>query len=397
MKALFENSRDLIAETNTDFIRPLANQIDWSWRLNGIIGARGTGKTTLLLQHLSVIHGINDEAVYISLDDIYFSDSKLIDFIKTFRLKGGKYIYIDEVHKYPGWAREIKNIHDLYKDIQITFTGSSIIDILKQDVDLSRRAVIYELPGLSFREFLLLSGIKKMEIVPISDLTKNHQEISIELTKDFKPLKYFEEYLAYGYYPFFLEGVKSFKRKLKQVLNLVVETDLNFIEGYDPRNARKVNQLLFILAANVPFKPNISKLSEKIGIHRNTLVQYLHYLEKASVIHMLNPTGISISTLQKPEKIYLSNTNLAYTLAQDQIDVGSIRETFFVSQLQTLGSISIPQDGDFSFEDKYIFEIGGQKKNRKQINHLENAYVVSDEIERGISNKIPLWLFGLLY
>ena len=397
MKELFENSRDLVAGISTSFIRPLANQIDWSWRLNGVIGARGTGKTTLLLQRLSTAHGINDEAVYISLDDIYFSSNKLIDFIKAFRLKGGKYLYLDEVHKYPAWAREIKNIHDLYKDIQITFTGSSIIDILKQDVDLSRRAVIYELPGLSFREFLLLSDVKEIGVVTIPDLVKNHQEISTELTKDFKPLKYFEDYLSYGYYPLFLEGIKSFKRKLKQVISLVIETDLNFIDGYDPKNARKVNQLLYILASNVPFKPNITKLSEKIGIHRNTLVHYLHYLEKASIIHMVNPTGISISTLQKPEKVYLRNTNLAYTLAPDQTNTGSTRETFLISQLQPIGNVSIPQHGDFSFEDRYIFEVGGQKKGREQINNLESAYIVSDEIERGIHNKIPLWLFGLLY
>ena len=397
MKELFENSRDLVAEADLSFIRPLANQIDWSWRLNGIIGARGTGKTTLLLQHLSTTHGFNEEAVYISLDDIYFSGNKLVDFIKAFRLKGGKYLYIDEVHKYPGWAREIKNVHDLYKDIQITFTGSSIIDILKQDVDLSRRAVIYELPGLSFREFLLLSGIKQIEVVSISDVVKNHRQISTELTKDFKPLKFFEDYLTYGYYPFFLENIKSFKRKLKQVINLVIETDLNFIEGYDPKNARKVHQLLYILASNVPFKPNISKLSDKIGIHRNTLVQYLHYLEKASMIHMVNPTGISISTLQKPEKVYLRNTNLAYALAPDNINIGSMRETFFISQVQPKGMLSIPQNGDFSFEDRYIFEIGGQRKGKKQVNKLKNAYIVCDEIERGIGNKIPLWLFGLLY
>ena len=397
MQELFENSRDLVAQVDLSFLRPLANQIDWSWRLNGIIGARGTGKTTLLLQHLSTTHGINEEAVYISLDDVYFSGNKLIDFIKTFRLKGGKYLYIDEVHKYPGWAREIKNVHDLYKDIQITFTGSSIIDMLKQDVDLSRRAVIYELPGLSFREFLLISGIKQIEAISVSEIVKNHQQISTELTKDFRPLRFFEDYLTHGYYPFFLEGVKSFKRKLKQVINLVIETDLNFIEGYDPKNARKVHQLLYILASNVPFKPNISKLSDKIGIHRNTLVQYLNYLEKASIIHMVNPTGISISTLQKPEKVYLRNTNLACALAPDNINIGSMRETFFISQIQPKGMLSIPQNGDLSFEDRYIFEIGGKHKGKKQVSNLENTYIVSDEIERGIDNKIPLWLFGLLY
>ena len=285
----------------------------------------------------------------------------------------------------------------MYKDIHITFTGSSIIDILKQDVGLSRRAVIYELPGLSFREFLLLSGIREIDTISISDLVENHQQISTELTKDFRPLKYFEDYLTYGYYPFFLEGINSFKRKLKQVINLVIESDLNFIDGYDPRNARKVIQLLYVLATNVPFKPNISKLSDKIGIHRNTLIQYLHYLEKASVIHLVNAEGISISTLQKPEKVYLRNTNLAYALAPDKINVGSINETFFLSQLQPVGTLNIPPNGDFSFEDQYIFEIGGQDKKKKQIAELKNAYIVSDEIERGINNRIPLWLFGLLY
>ena len=397
MDQLVENSRSLVAEVDTSYIRPKAKDMDWSWRLNGLVGARGTGKTTLLLQHIKETHGISPEAIYITLDDIYFSENRLIDFIRDFRLKGGKYLYLDEVHKYPQWGQEIKNAYDSYKDLVIAFTGSSIIDILKQDVDLSRRAVVYDLPGLSFREFLRVSNIQDLPAVPISELLANHEELSIQLTRDFRPLQFFGDYLKYGYYPFFLEGTTSFTRKLKQVINLVVEIDMDFIDGYDPRNARKISRLLYVLAANVPFKPNISKLSEKIGIHRNTLVQYLHYLEKASIIHLVNSTGISTSVLQKPEKVYLRNTNLNYALAPGHIDIGTLRETFFISQLHTLGEVSIPQKADFTLDNEYIFEIGAPSKKKTQVTGIEKAYIVVDDIERGINNKIPLWMFGLLY
>ena len=397
MENLLLSSKDQLAQLDTSYIRYLRDKIDWSDRLIGIVGARGTGKTTLLLQHLQQQYGFSEEAIYISLDDIYFTENSLMEFIKNFRVRGGCYFYFDEVHKYPNWAREIKNAYDQFKDIQIVFTGSSIIDILKQNVDLSRRASMYELPGLSFREFLSISGIKNLEKFSLSDIVAHHSELSMQLTKDFRPLKYFRDYLNYGYYPFFLENVSSFHRKLKQVVNLVIGTDINFIDGYDPKNARKVLHLLYLLAANVPFKPNISRLSEKIGVHRNTLIHYLHYLEKASIIHMINGQGISVSALQKPEKIFLRNTNLSYALSPAECNIGTLRETFFVSQIEPVYSLSIPLKGDFFVDEKYTFEVGNKSKTTKQIKEVKDAFVVSDDMERGIGNKIPLWLFGLLY
>jgi predicted AAA+ superfamily ATPase len=329
MENLKIKSNQLITTVSTKFVRYLYEQIDWRWKLNGIIGARGTGKTTLLLQQLKKNHGTSFEAIYISLDDLYFTAHSLLEFVEQFRNKGGRYLYIDEVHKYKNWAIEIKNIYDTYPNINIVFTGSSIIDILKQNVDLSRRAVIYYLHGLSFREYLSFLGIGEIKAIALSDILKNHTTIASEIIAKLNPLQYFVDYLKWGYYPFFIENKKLYFRRLEQTLNQIIESDLNFIEGYDTKNTQKIKQLLYILSTNVPFKPNIVKLSEKTGIHRNTLVSYIHYLEKAQIINAVYPAGISISILQKPEKIYLNNTNLSYLLAEETPNQGNLRKHFF--------------------------------------------------------------------
>ena len=362
----------------------------------GILGARGTGKTTLFLQQLATRFN-PEEAVYITLDDIYFTDNRLIDFIEAFRNAGGKYFFIDEVHKYPTWARELKNAYDYYPELFIFFTGSSAIEILRQDVDLSRRAVVYELPGLSFREYLLMRHDLVWEPLTLQDIVQDHTSLALDVTSSFRPLKYFKDYLKTGYYPFFLENEKYYHERLERTIRLVIDTDLNFIEGYDPKNAQKIYQLLYILATNTPFKPNVTKLSEKIGISRATLVQYLHFLEKTRLINSLVSVGKSISTLQKPDKIYLNNTNLAHALAPEQIDVGSQRETFFLGQIKVNHPVSLPAHGDFYVDDQFTFEVGGKGKNRRQIAEVADSYVVADDLEVGYQNKIPLWLFGFLY
>ena len=396
MELLKEKSNELLRSVTLDYVRPLADKIDWNWRFTGIVGARGSGKTTLLLQQMKR-HTEGDKALYISLDDIYFTQNSLSDLIRNFRAKGGSHLYIDEVHKYSGWSKELKNSYDFYKDLHIYFTGSSIIDILKQDVDLSRRALIYELPGLSFREFLLLTQDIKSNTLSIEDILNKHREISRDLIKSFKPLQHLSTYLKYGHYPYFIENIGAYHRRLEQVVRLVIESDISFIQGYDPKNARSIYQLLYILATNVPFKPNVSKISEKIGIHRQTLIQYLHFLEKARLISNLYPAGISISTLQKPAKVYLNNTNLSYALAPLNTQIGTLRETFFINQVSYGHQVSLPKKGDFMVNDHYIFEVGGRQKSAKQIENLEHAYIVSDDIETSIYDKIPLWLFGFLY
>ncbi len=397
MENLKIKSNQLLASVSMKFVRYLSGQIEWKWRLNGILGARGTGKTTLLLQQLKQNHGTANEAIYISLDDLYFTGNPLLEFVQEFRNKGGRYLYIDEVHKYKNWALELKNIYDTYPDLFIVFTGSSIIDILKQNVDLSRRAVIYNLQGFSFREYLSFTETDTIKAVTINDIIGNHTKLAPEIIEKINPLKYFDDYLKSGYYPYFIESRKLYFRRLEQTMNQVLESDLNFIDGYDTKNTPKIKQLLYILSMNVPFKPNIVKLSEKTGIHRNTLVTYIHYLEKAQIINAVYPVGDSASILQKPEKIYLNNTNLSYMLAESIPDKGNLRETFFMSQLKTGHTVKIPKFGDFEIDGKFIFEIGGKNKTFEQIKNKKNAFVVSDDILTGSYNKIPLWLFGFLY
>lgn len=397
MEDLLLKSNLQVNEQSLYWERFLLGKVDWSDRLIGIFGARGTGKTTLLLQHLKKNHGIGKDALYVSLDDIYFTSHSLLEVAETFRQRGGKAIYLDEVHKYPSWAREIKNLYDVYKDLKIIFTGSSVIDLLKQNVDLSRRAVLYELPGLSYREFLQYTGVINLDSVPLKNLLTHHMEIASDLTSGFRPLQFFENFLNTGYYPFFAENIRTYPLRVEQMIRLILEVDLQFLEGFDPHNSRKIHQLLYILSRNVPFKPNISKLSERIGIHRNTLTQYIHYLEKARLINSLSAAGKSISILQKPDKIYLENPNL-YHILSDHVDKGSLREAFFLNQSRNAGhTVSVPKNEDFVVDEQYIFEIGGRNKNTRQISGIENAYIAADEIETGVYNRIPLWLFGLLY
>jgi predicted AAA+ superfamily ATPase len=398
MENLKIKSNLIVQQQAMEIIRPLAKKIDWNDRLISILGARGTGKTTLILQHIKANYGLSNEALYITMDDIYFTDNLLSDFAQEFRQSGGKALFIDEVHKYPNWAKEIKNIYDFYKDLKIVFTGSSIIDISRQNTDLSRRAVQYELTGLSYREFLSFTGIANLQAITLKDLLKNHVEIAHNLTSKFKPLQYFNEYLKNGYYPFFIENNNTYHLKLEKVVRLIIEEDLQFIAGFNPHHSRKIYQLLYILSTNVPFKPNISSLSEKTGISRNMIVEYLYYLNNAKLINSLSAAGKSISTLQKPDKIFLENTNLSFALSPNNTDKGSLREAFFMNQLKNAGhEINLPLKGDFLVDDKFTFEIGGKGKSAKQLMGIENSFIAIDDMEAGVGNKIPLWMFGLVY
>jgi len=396
MENLQLKSNIVVNDQPMDIVRSLAKKIDWNDRLIGIVGARGTGKTTILLQRLKEVYGLSKAAIYITMDDIYFTAHKLSDFALQFRQQGGKILFIDEVHKYPDWAREIKNIYDFYKDLKIVFTGSSIIDISRQNADLSRRAVQYELAGLSYREYLHFSGIARPELIRWKDLLENHVEISHQFSNTFKPLQHFADYLRYGYYPFFMDNVNTYHIRIEKVVRLIIEDDLQFIDGFNPHHSRKVYQLLYILATNVPFKPNLSKLAEKTGIDRNLIVKYLHYLESARLINTLSAAGRSTSILQKPDKLLMENTNILYALSSENVDKGTLRETFFMNQLKNAGhEVKLPLKGDFFIDDQYTFEIGGQRKTNKQLAGLADSFVVADDIESGIGTKIPLWLFGM--
>jgi uncharacterized protein len=400
MEKLFQKSSLLIREQSIDFKRFLFNKIDWKDRMIGILGARGTGKTTLLLQLAAQeLEEKNPRKVlYVTLDDMYFTENSVAALADEFERLGGELLILDEVHKYPNWSRELKNSYDFQRKLRIIFTGSSIIDLIKENVDLSRRSIFYNLPGLSFREYLKIEGIADFEAIPLNTLLTQHESIVLQLTNSFKPLAHFPAYLKGGYYPFFKENPNTYFIRIEQVLKLVLETDLQFIKGIDPQNIRKLYQLLYVLSQSVPFIPNISKLSEKIGLTRNTLLVYLDYLEKSKIINSLQAAGKSTSILQKPEKIYLENTNLGNAISRQEINIGNERETFFLNQLRNSGhEVNLPKSGDFLVDETYLFEVGGANKSNAQLNNEPNSFVAADGIELGFGSKIPLWLFGFLY
>lgn len=396
MEELLEQSDSAIERTPVNLKRYLYQEINWQARLIGIKGARGTGKTTLLLQWLREKGLPGKKAAYFSLDDIYFTTNPLVDTAKKFHKQGGEIMVLDEVHKYPNWSREIKNLYDQYPDLQIVFTGSSIIDIAKQQGDLSRRALMYELHGLSYREFLQFTGVLDLPPVKLDEIIQN-SSIRKNFPKNFKPLEHFSSYLEYGYYPFFMESTEDYKQRIKQMIRTIVEYDMAELKGFDIRNAKKMLQLLYIIAQNVPFKPNLKKLSEKSNIHRNSIANYLYFLEQARLLWLLYPGGISIATLQKPEKIFLNNTNFLHAMAMEKPSTGTTREVFFNNQLHVNHKLNIPQKGDFVVDDQYVFEVGGINKSTNQITGIPNSYVVKDDLEYPAGNALPLWLFGFLY
>ncbi|MGD1894617.1 MAG: ATP-binding protein [Cyclobacteriaceae bacterium] len=313
MEELLEVSERLISQTARSFKRSLYDTILWDERLIGIKGARGVGKTTLLLQWLRERGLPTREAAYFSLDELYFTTHRLVDTARAFSQQGGKVLVLDEVHKYPGWAREIKNIYDRYADLQIVFTGSSIIDISRQEADLSRRVRMYELPGLSYREYLALYHQQQWPILSLSELLTT-DNLRDRFPEDFKPLAHWKDYLVQGYYPFYREYPHSYQERLRQLVRTIVEYDMAELKGFDIRHAKKMLQLLYVIAQLVPFKPNINSLSDKTKLHRTTISNYLHFLHDARLTHLLFATGSGVATLQKPEKVYLNNTNLFYVL-----------------------------------------------------------------------------------
>ena len=397
MDILVEKSFQKVRDTDTRFIRSIMDKIDWNDRLIGIRGARGVGKTTLLLQRIKKYLGNTDEALYVSLDNLWFAEYSLLDLVDFFVKRGGKFLFLDEVHKYPNWSQAVKNIYDDFPDLKVVFTGSSLLEILNARADLSRRAIVYEIQGLSYREFLNITQKTDFQSFALSDILKNHKEVSDEILQKIKPLQFFGDYLRYGYYPFFTEGVTRFSYRLEEVVNLILEVELPLLRNVEPAYIPKIKQLLQIVAEAVPFVPNIDSLSKRIGIHRNTLLSYLYYLQETQLTNHLHKDISGVNRLQKPEKIYLENTNLAYTLAENNTDIGNMRETFFLNQLSYNHTVEYPNSGDFWVDKKILFEIGGKNKSGRQIKDASNAFIVADDIEYGFGNKIPLWQFGMLY
>jgi len=396
MERIKKLSLKAVNRTNTEFKRYLYSTINWNRQMIGITGARGTGKTIMMLQYLKQIQD-TENALYISLDDVYFAENKLIYFAEDFVKYGGTYLLIDEVHKYKNWSQELKNIYDNLPELKVVFTSSSALEIHKGSHDLSRRAILHNLAGLSFREFLKLKYKIDLPVYTLEQILTNSDKIVTEVLNKTKPLPLFNEYLKEGYYPFFLDTSSDYLKQLISSINLILESDLPAIHKIDFSSIIKLKSLLSIVSRIVPFKPNIEKLARQTKTSRETLLKYLYYLDKAQAIQLLGSDTNGINYLNKPDKIYLGNTNIAYALSDENTDKGNLRETFFLNQLSQNNIVTYPKKGDFLVDDKYLFEIGGKDKTNKQIAGIENAFIAADDIEYGFKNKIPLWLFGFLY
>jgi len=400
MKQLFSAFYRKLEETDMRFERYLKSQIDWNNRLVAITGARGTGKTTMLLQYIKEHYGITPQDVlYISLDNIYFSTNNLYSLADDFYSLGGKELYVDEVHKYPTWAQEIKNIYDDFPKIKIVFTGSSMLQIFKADADLSRRVRHFQLFGMSFREFLIYEGLlgKSQEPFSLKEILENHVSISQKLIREITPLPAFQKYLQYGYYPYYKEDINGYGERVLQTFNTIMESDLPNVENVDFYSINRIKKLFYILSEMVPFTPNISQLSQMIDVTRQSLMSYLQLLEKAHAVLLLKQKATGIRQMVKPEKIYLQNTNYSYALSPDNPETGNLRETFFFNQLQQNHNVTYNEQTDFCIDGAYYFEVGGKNKSAKQIKDLSNAYLALDGLTTGFRNEIPLWLFGFLY
>lgn len=389
METLFQYSNKLISEVSMEFVRHPYNSINWNNRMLGVLGPRGVGKTTLLLQYIKNNLPLK-ETLYVTAEDFYFANNRLIDVASEFVKWGGKHLFIDEIHKYPDWSKELKLLYDYHPDLKIVFSGSSVLDIKKGSADLSRRAVMFYMQGLSFREYLAFAYQLRIRPYTLEEILAN----KLQLKEIPHPLPLFQEYLKKGYYPFAAE--EGFQIKLMQVVNQTLEVDIPSFANMNVSTGRKLKQLMAIIAESVPFKPNMSKIAELLSISRNNVGDYFLYMEEAGMIMQArNPTE-GIRALGKVEKIYLENPNLVFSLANQHQDKGNLRETFFMNQLKVTHAITSSPIADFRV-DAIDFEIGGKNKSGKQLSQAKNGYLVKDDIETGYLNTIPLWNFGFLY
>lgn len=396
LNKFFELSEKAIEFTSVDYVRSQISYLLQPDRMIGIKGSRGVGKTTLLLQ-FAKLHLNNQNKIYISLDNPYFAKSNLPEFVDDFVKNGGEYLLLDEVHHYPNWSLALKIIYDNYPRLKVAYTGSSMLHLTRGRADLSRRAVLYTLHGLSLREYINLTENKNFPTISLIDILENHIEISKNVIEGVKPIQHYNDYIKTGYYPFFLENRQTYLIKLMEIVNQIIEADLPLVVKINHANINKIKHLLQIISESVPFKPNLEKISSQIEVSKNTLKEYLLYMEEAMLIALLKSDKKVNTNLSKPEKVYLNHPNLMFCLANENSNQGNIRECFFLNQLQTNHQVSYSEVGDFLVNKKYIFEIGGKNKTYKQIADLDNSFIAADDIEIGHKHTIPLWLFGFLY
>ena len=398
MEQLIAKYRFLLAKTRLDFYRflfPTLSKKAQSWM---ILGGRGTGKTTLLLQFIKT-NLDPEKSLYLSLDDLYFSTFGIYETAEKFYHDGGEYLALDEVHKYPDWQREVKNILDFLPELKLYLSGSSVLALRKSEADLSRRVLFYELPELSFREYLLLYKHIDLPVIQAEDIIKNHPRISSEYIEILdKPLMHLHSYMQSGIYPFFQNDEEEYAMRLQQLIKMVIDYDLPEATQITVGTTHQIKKLLYIISESVPFMPNISKLSEDLGTTRNRLIELLHLLEAANLSRNLWSETKGISLLNKPEKIYLRNTNFMYALNPQNTNRVNLRETIILMWFQNAGiPVTYAKKADFFVYHKWYLEIGGKNKKQKQIAGQENGFLVMDDLPVGFGNKIPLWLWGFLY
>ena len=392
---LFEKYNKISKLQNHSYKRYFYNTINFNDKMIGILGSRGVGKTTMIIQYLNSLDIPKSKKLYFSADSIIASSLSLYDIADKFSKAGGKVLAVDEIHKYKNFEIDLKEIYD-FLDLKIIFSGSSALQLEHKKADLSRRAVLYRVKGLSFREFLELKLDIKFQSYTLEELLNNHINIADNIISKIKPFEYFKEYLQSGYFPYYFENEETYSIKLEETVNTVIETDLPIIFNIEPQSIQKLKQLVSLICSSKPYELNITNLSKKIGINRNTLYQYIYYLTMGNIFSSLKGKTKGDNIFSKPQKLYLNNPNLSFSYCQSN-EIGTIREQFFLNMLSENYEVSYPLLGDFYCQDKYTFEVGGKNKDFSQIKDIKNSFVVSDDIEIGFGNKIPLWLFGFLY
>ncbi|SEA52420.1 hypothetical protein SAMN05216462_1646 [Xylanibacter ruminicola] len=403
MDALFRKSDRLLANTSTEIVREIANTIHWNAQLISIIGAKGVGKSTLIKQYIKQKYEPGDRRVlYCSADTVDFSTRTLVELAEEFTVRGGELLAIDEIHKYKSgntdWSREIKEIYELYPDLKLIVSGSSLLKLKEGDADLSRRAVKYTLAGLSFREALRFYHGLEFEKWTLDDILKHPYDLWQTVSTKCKPNALFKEYLKKGYYPFLLEGEGEYHTKIEQVVNYIIETELPQICKVDVANVRKLQALVAMICSEIPFELNANRIAAALEIGRDTVVEYLKYLGDAKVLNLLYSEKKKIGKLSKPDKVYLENPNIMYALAPTKVEIGTLRETFAVGSLTESHNVEYGKaQGDFLVDSKYTFEIGGRSKDFSQIAGIKDSYIFADDWDMPDGAKLPLWMLGFLY
>ena len=401
MQELFERHNIYLDGVPMDFVRGMMNRIDWLSRLIIVKGPKGVGKSTLLKQHIKQHFADGDRHVlYCSADSGYFSTHTLVETAMKFHQLGGQHLFIDEIHRYPNWSSEIKEIYDLYQDMHIVLSGSSLIQINDGEGDLSRRLIRYNMPGLSLREYIRFETGKELQQVTLEELLENPSTFCAEIRKECRPLEHFKQYIKGGYYPFYFERKKENALKIEGVIDYTVDNELVRYRNVDISNTRKIKALLHVISEMTPYEVDMSKLSRAIGIKRETLLRYLAYLDEANLLMRVFTKQDTVTELQKPDKMYLDNSNILYTLSSVEPQIGTVRETFFANQLLSAGhkvEYAGYKSGDFRIDNDIVVEVGGADKGYSQIENIERSFIAADDIESAMSRRIPLWAFGFLY